>query len=147
MALAGAVVAFRPVRGPELMATDRVPAWLTLRPAALAVAPGCMRSREGEHPADPRRATVPGFAQIAHGLDPAEHLLDPLAHPQAGLIAGVAYRAPIDGRATLALGVGRHMGNDLSTAQEIHKTARVKRNSLPAARLIILMCFFQQSAR
>src|SRR3972149_4671144 len=61
---------------------------------------------EREEPIDQRAAAMAGLAQAAHGLDPAEALLDALALDLADGVAGMARGAPIDRRAA-GLGVLR----------------------------------------
>jgi hypothetical protein len=57
------------------------------------------RGGQGEHPADPGGAAMPGLAQAAGGLDPTEGFLDPLADALADDVAGIARRPAIDRRA------------------------------------------------
>src|SRR5271167_3591059 len=55
---------------------------------------------EGEHPAYPLHSSVPGFPEIAHGLDPAEDFLHPFAQALADGVARVAGSAAVNGRGT-----------------------------------------------
>ena len=47
--------------------------------AASSLGSRTRRRGQREQPVEPRGATKAGLAQVAHGLDPAEALLDPLA--------------------------------------------------------------------
>src|SRR5262245_2847397 len=65
------------------------------------------------------------FPKPSHGFHPTKDLFDPLSNPLTQGIALMTRGSPIDGRATPALGVGRHMRENLSPAQKTHKVLRV----------------------
>src|SRR3990172_705715 len=84
------------------------------------------RRREDEDPVDFRLAPVAGLAQQPDRLQPAEDLLDPLAHPLADLIAGMPGRASVDG-ARAAVRVLGHMRGELQGPQRGDEPPRVVR--------------------
>src|SRR5262245_4521281 len=65
------------------------------------------------------------FSKTSHGLHPTKDFFDPLANPLTEGIAFMTRGSPIDGRSAFALGVGRHMRENLSPAQKSHKVLRV----------------------
>src|SRR5262245_36317821 len=65
------------------------------------------------------------FPKPSHGLHPTKDLFDSLSNPLTEGIAFMTRGSPIDGRSAFALGVGRHMRENLSPAQKSHKVLRV----------------------
>src|SRR5215467_3148035 len=65
------------------------------------------------------------FPKTSHGLHPTKDLFDPFSNPLTEGIAFMTRGSPIDGRSPFALGVGRHMRENLSPAQKSHKVLRV----------------------
>src|SRR5499433_717647 len=65
------------------------------------------------------------FPKTAHGLHPTKDLFDPFSNPLTEGIAFMTRGSPIDGRSAFALGVGRHMRENLSPTQKTHKVLRV----------------------
>src|SRR5262245_60430199 len=63
--------------------------------------------------------------KTSHGLHPTKDLFDSLSNPLTEGIALMTRGSPIDGRSAFALGVGRHMRENLSPAQKTHKVLRV----------------------
>src|SRR5499426_3552697 len=63
------------------------------------------------------------FPKTSHGLHPTKDLFDPLSNPLTEGIALMTRGSPIDGRSAFALDVGRHMRENLSSAQKTHKTS------------------------
>jgi hypothetical protein len=66
------------------------------------------RGGEGEHPAHPLHASVPGFPEIAHGFHPAEDFLYPFPQALADGVGGMPGSASVNGRASALPG---HMGH------------------------------------
>src|SRR5215510_13467421 len=62
------------------------------------------------------------FPKTSHGLHPTKDLFDPLSNP---LTEGIALMTRGSPRSAFALGVGRHMRENLSPAQKTHKVLRV----------------------
>src|SRR3990170_8544096 len=99
-----------------------VPIWRWLHPSCKHLAEGAHadqvvdRRREDEDPVAFRLAPVAGLPQQPDRLQPAEDLLDPLAHPLADLIAGMPGRASVDG-ARAAVRVLGHMRGELHGPQ------------------------------
>jgi len=71
------------------------------------------RQGQDEVPINLRRATMPCLAQVTHGLDPTESLLDALAYAPAYLIALMLGSPSVDGRTAVTLDVLGDMGSDL----------------------------------
>src|SRR3989338_4435938 len=67
------------------------------------------RRAEGEHPADSVDSPVPGLAHKTYGLEPPEDLLHPLARPLAERVARMPRGPAVDGTASPAPGVLRHV--------------------------------------
>src|SRR5438105_3739908 len=67
---------------------------------------------------------VPELPATAHGLHPAEDLLDPLAHPLADRVAGMPSGATVDGAAAVG-GVPRQVRGDRQLAASGHEPASV----------------------
>ena len=70
-------------------------------PAAWAAGSGCRPGRQGELPADPLLAPVPGAPLQGHLLDPAEPFFDLLADALADRVARMACRPAVDRRAAV----------------------------------------------
>src|SRR5262245_16344124 len=64
------------------------------------------------------------FPKTSHGLHPTEDLFDPLSNPLTEGIALMTRGSPIDGRSAFALGVGRHMRENLSPTPKTHQVLR-----------------------
>src|SRR5215813_8933046 len=62
------------------------------------------------------------FPKTSHGLHPTKDLFDPLSNP---LTEGIALMTRGSPRSAFALGVGRHMRENLSPTQKTHKVLRV----------------------
>ena len=65
------------------------------------------------------------FPKSSHRLHPTEDLFDSLSYPLAYTVASMTSGSPIDSRAAFAVGVGRHMRENLSTAQKTDKVVGV----------------------
>src|SRR5262245_21703489 len=65
------------------------------------------------------------FPKTSHGLHPTKDLFDSLSNPLTEGIALMTRGSPIDGRSAFALGVGRHMRENLSSTQKTHKVLSV----------------------
>ena len=65
------------------------------------------------------------FPKSSHRLHPTKNLFDSLSDPLAYTVARMTSRSFIDRRATFALGVSRHMRENLSPAQKTDKVVGV----------------------
>src|SRR5258705_4746201 len=70
-------------------------------------------------------SSITRFPKSSHCLGPAEDLFDSLSYPLTDRVALMACSAAVNSRTTLALGVGGHMGSDLSAPQKINKAMSV----------------------